>query len=390
MSALNATFLPTSKGLNANPVRRAAFADISNKGNATNGQDDSNGKGKLSQLDVKPVKPLSSNLSHINLQPLQHIDHNVNKAKPFLRPAQRPLSIATQKALPAEPVNSHIAASYFPESLENLQPRKTLIKRHTTIFRETPPVVNNPLILSELKPFNNNSTQAAAHFVETIPEPEVVAPLHEQQLPPLPSDEPILEPALSVPPTIPSTEVSALTYVEINPAQIPLPESVEPIVGETFVEPELYLPALESQVPDSLAAFIHEDPLVKPATVDVAPLKQTVVDVEEYWDEEEEEFFDAEGCITARSIRSVGGDNTTGGVSMVLNPRMSVRVERELAAAKVWVEENISPEDVEEEAWDTTMVAEYGDEIFTYMRDLEVCTIPDSGGCSVSNLSRIV
>lgn len=389
MSALNATFLPTSKGLNANPIRRAAFADISNKGNATNVQEDSNGKGKISLLDVKPVKPLANNPSHINLHPLQYVDHNINKAKPFLRPAQRPLSLATQKALPAEPVNSNVAASYFPESLENIQPRKTLIKRHTTIFRETPSVVNNPLILSELKQFNNNSSQASAQLVQAIPEPRVEALLHElpSQLPPLPSTEPILDSVLSAPTSV-STEVPALAPVEIDPAQIPLPAPVKPIVKETFVEPELYLPALESQVPESLAAFIHEDPLVKPTTVDIAPLKQTIVDVEEYWDEDEEEFFDAEGCITARSIRSVGGDNTTGGVSMVLNPRMNVRVERELAAAKAWVEENISPEDVEEEAWDTTMVAEYGDEIFAYMRELEVSTVSPEN-MSLSNASRI-
>ena len=94
----------------------------------------------------------------------------------------------------------------------------------------------------------------------------------------------------------------------------------------------------------------------------------------EYWEEEEQEFFDAEGCITARSFKSCAGDNTTGTTTMVLAPRVNARVERELAAAKAWVNENISIEDLEDEAWDTTMVAEYGDEIFDYMREMEVCT----------------
>ena len=34
--------------------------------------------------------------------------------------------------------------------------------------------------------------------------------------------------------------------------------------------------------------------------------------------------------------------------------------------------------DVDDETWDTTMVAEYGDEIFQYMRDLEVKMLPNA------------
>ena len=44
---------------------------------------------------------------------------------------------------------------------------------------------------------------------------------------------------------------------------------------------------------------------------------------------------------------------------------------RELEAAKIFVEANRSDEDVEDEQWDTSMVAEYGDEIFEYMHSLE-------------------
>jgi G2/mitotic-specific cyclin 3/4 len=99
-----------------------------------------------------------------------------------------------------------------------------------------------------------------------------------------------------------------------------------------------------------------------------------ITDLEEYWEEEiEEEFFDAEGCVTARSLRSMGGENTTSGMSTVIMPRVTSRVERELLAAKQWVEETGFAEITDDEAWDTTMVTEYGDEIFIYMRELEVC-----------------
>ena len=42
--------------------------------------------------------------------------------------------------------------------------------------------------------------------------------------------------------------------------------------------------------------------------------------------------------------------------------------------AKEIIEGSKTIEELEDEAWDTTMVAEYGDEIFDYMRNLEVCT----------------
>jgi hypothetical protein len=41
--------------------------------------------------------------------------------------------------------------------------------------------------------------------------------------------------------------------------------------------------------------------------------------------------------------------------------------------AKEHVLQHQTEEEIEEEAWDVSMVAEYGDEIFAYMRELEVC-----------------
>lgn len=92
---------------------------------------------------------------------------------------------------------------------------------------------------------------------------------------------------------------------------------------------------------------------------------------EEYWDDDEEEVYDEQGYTTAHSYRS-RGDNTTGGVTTILFPKITNRVKQELAAAKELVESQRSPEEIEDEAWDTSMVAEYGEEIFGYMRELEV------------------
>lgn len=93
---------------------------------------------------------------------------------------------------------------------------------------------------------------------------------------------------------------------------------------------------------------------------------------EEYWDDEEYEECDEQdqAYTTAHSFRS--RDMTTGGVTTLLAPRITSQVRRELEEARIEVVRTRPREDIEEEEWDVSMVAEYGDEIFDYMRELEV------------------
>lgn len=108
---------------------------------------------------------------------------------------------------------------------------------------------------------------------------------------------------------------------------------------------------------------------LEPATSSAAV--PSIPEAEEYWDdEEEEEMYDEQGYTTAHSYRSIG-DNTTGATSLIA-PKRTVKVLRELEEARLYVEANRTPEDIDDEEWDTTMVAEYGDDIFEYMRELEV------------------
>jgi hypothetical protein len=97
---------------------------------------------------------------------------------------------------------------------------------------------------------------------------------------------------------------------------------------------------------------------------------------EEYWDEEEDqeqelELYDEQEYTTAHSFRS-HGDNTTSGPTILMAPPVTTAVQEELDMAKEHVLLHQTEEEVEEEAWDVSMVAEYGDEIFAYMRELEV------------------
>jgi hypothetical protein len=93
---------------------------------------------------------------------------------------------------------------------------------------------------------------------------------------------------------------------------------------------------------------------------------------EEYWDEEDEdEIYDDQAYTTAHSYRS-RGDLTTGGVTTFLFPKVTSEVLNELEVAKLHVEETRSSYEMEEDAWDVSMVTEYGEEIFEYLRELEV------------------
>ncbi|KAK2603697.1 B-type cyclin [Conoideocrella luteorostrata] len=110
-------------------------------------------------------------------------------------------------------------------------------------------------------------------------------------------------------------------------------------------------------------------------------LTRALSEPEEYWEEEEEEEEEEDyddqdqAYTTAHSFRSQ--NLTTGGVTTILAPRVTSKVQRELEEAKLEVQQTRSMDDIEEEMWDVSMVAEYGEEIFEYMRELEVQMQPN-------------
>lgn len=85
---------------------------------------------------------------------------------------------------------------------------------------------------------------------------------------------------------------------------------------------------------------------------------------EEYRDEDDEDYDEQEQAyMTAHSL---------GGITTVLQPTVNTQVQSELERASLEVAQTRPQEDIEEEAWDVSMVAEYGEDIFKYMRELEV------------------
>lgn len=291
-------------------AKRAPFADVSNTTRQPVAKDDIHLAGKKKDTLVLKDSAVVS---------IKELERPVA----LLKPAQRPLSTITTRANAS--INTESVESAVPKHVsidavhQTTNLRKTITKKPTTVFHESK---------AEIIPGANT---AAAPTRQALTSQATSFPIEDR-----------------------APEQAAVRRIEtenVIPAQ-----KEEKAVKVHAEEKYEYLDALEEQ-----ARVIEQE-----RNEELAKLNQ-----EEYWDEDdEEEYFDADGYTTARSLRS-RCDNTTGGVTLVLAPRITAKTQRELEAARQFVELHRSPEDVEDEQWDTSMVAEYGDEIFEYMHALE-------------------
>jgi len=304
-------------GIKAAAAKRTVFADVSNTTRQVAAKDDIQVLGKKGAVALKDSTTVA--------------DKELAKSGALLRPAQRPLANITTKnnAIAAsDPITSEVPSHLTQDA--NQQPaniRKIAPKKSTAVFKE---VLSEPVsdVAIAPVPARQPLTSQPASFLK---EDRASAPTHE--------------PVATIPEVVAVKEEKSYFDSEHVTRQ-PEPE-------DKFE----YIDALEEQA--RVTEQVRDEEIAKS------------LDREEYWEEdEEEEYYDFEGQTTVRSFRS-RGDNTTGGVTQVLAPRITAKTQRELDAARQFVEENRAPEDVEDEQWDTSMVAEYGDEIFSYMHELE-------------------
>lgn len=333
-------------------AKRTAFGDVSNTAkNISNVQDDLVTVGKSALYE-----------------PLQKPGQVLDKPAAFLRPAQRPLTVAGLKGLLGNNNNnSSITASAIQpladvqQTSQVVKPR-TLSKRATTIYKDTAPTTDQAPVESAIQ---NAAPIPPVH--------QTLGPRQHRSQPQLKANQPILR----------RTQSKVIGHAVEEPAQVPLPpESTEEQVIDEQVTDEQVNGTIEElrelntsavtapeQPEERLAVQITED---KHKLYHELPALPLVSEPEEYWEEEEEEeIYDEQGYTTAHSYRS-RGENTTGGATTVLFPKVTSKVKKELAAAKDLVESARTIEEMEDEQWDTSMVAEYGEEIFKYMRELEV------------------
>lgn len=361
-------------------AKRTAFGDVSNIANTLRpSKDDSVLNGKTGyEVTDKPM-----------------LLQEQKKPIALLRPAQRPLNVSGLKGLLNHVTNSNnTVASRQP--LVETQPatlantRKVLTKRNTTIFKDSAPIPIEHATNDLTKSLPLTSSVAPVHR-DLIPRPQEIqldVSAKPQSLPPATQNSYDTtsyntghEAAKFSNPIATSDEIAPLrsdgVYIDDNGEVVVCNytdetdhvEDQAPITAEGSAPP-----AVENKVLEHINANVAHEVLPERYEIEVAAkhVLPPLSEPEEYWDDEEEgENYDEEGYTTARSFKS-RGDNTTGGATTVLFPKVNQKVKREIAAAKELVEGTRTVEDIEDETWDTSMVAEYGEEIFEYMRDLEV------------------
>ena len=361
-------------------AKRTAFGDVSNIANTLRpSKDDSVLPGKAGyDITEKSV-----------------ILQEQKKPTALLRPAQRPLNVSGLKS-----TLSHVATSNNTvasrQPLVETQPatlantRKALTKRNTAIHKDSAPI---PV------------EQPANDPVKTLPPVSSLAPVHRELIPPPQGIQLDVstKPQSALPPTQNSFDPTSYdtsreavkpsnptaTSDEIAPLRsggVCIDDNGELVVCNYTDETDqvedqapipvdaVALPAVANKALEHVNANVTREILPQRQEVEVSAKHSLPLlsEPEEYWDDEEEvENYDEEGYTTARSFKS-RGDNTTGGATTVLFPKVNQKVKREIAAAKDLVEGTRTDEDIEDETWDTSMVTEYGEEIFEYMRELEV------------------
>jgi G2/mitotic-specific cyclin 3/4 len=365
-------------------AKRTAFGDVSNTFNGPRPSKDD------STIPTKPGLQIA-------VKPLQAGQEKRSAA--FLRPAQRPLSVSSLKGLLTGVTGVAASDSTTRQTGAEVGPignsansRKVLTKRNTTIFKDPSLDTVQEVAIDPPSHYMTLGSIAEPSRPVSRPIPSLPPPTEEVTT----SIDPVKEPSK------PSSEIHQIELTEssIDTAAISSEtETTEAVKSDgIYIDEKGVLRIFDERVADLQEA--ERPVIVKPAKqVQSAPTKpethemaatnpgvsvrvlQPLVsrcpqpapsDPEEYWDEDEEDNYDEEGYVTARSYHSKG-ENTTGGATTVLFPHANQRVKREIAAAKELVEATRTAEEIEDECYDTSMVAEYGDEIFDYMKQLEVC-----------------
>jgi len=311
-------------------------------------------------------------------------DTLVEKPAALLRPAQRPLNGNGKTTLNAA------APPYIPSAIPFL-PIQQAVKRNNS--KKAPIYIDNAMPVEQAVTYpTNEAVNDGPKEAIVVPAPLHlnVGPRQHKSQPELKPEQPILRrtQSRSLDGAAPEFQVGApIAIPHVLPPLPALPalpsyqhvsEQQHKGIGHGHGHGVQPTTSFQLKMDEALVAEYLEDEepkIVRDAATRTQQEKilAGATEPEEYSEEDSEEFYDEHGYTTGYSFRSRGGDNTTGGVTQVIVPRWNKKICEELDAAKTTTIDNRPQEEVEDEAWDTSMVAEYGDEIFQYMRELEVC-----------------
>ena len=152
--------------------------------------------------------------------------------------------------------------------------------------------------------------------------------------------------------------------------------AVRPLANPAVADPQVQPISSQEECDNYLASGMHQSQQSAASVVassDVAVSAPQTTHVAAH--EAEEDQYEESDYTTSQSL-GLHGDST-GGVTTILAPRENVQSKAELMAAKEYVFATRAAEDIEDEQWDTSMVVEYGEEIFEYMRELEARMAPN-------------
>ncbi|KAF7909383.1 uncharacterized protein EAF01_003101 [Botrytis porri] len=301
-------------------AKRTAFGDVSNTAKTlTTIRDESAGNGK----SVETIKPIATQ----------------DKSAALSKPAQRPLNNGLKAPLATSTSEQPSIAPLQKQPQANNTKRNTLAKKGV-VYKDNENENIQPLAQKPIA-----STSSAQ---------QTLGPRHAKSQPEIKAEQPALRRTQSKQLNNAVDNAEPTSYH--NASELPLKENVN----------ESQLRSIKEKDEPAIAEKLKSHKQLPAAPIASEP--------EEYWPEDEEETYDDQGYTTAHSFR---GENTTGGATTVIVPKVTNKIKKELEDAKILVESVRTQEDIEDEMWDTSMVAEYGEEIFSYMRELENKLLPD-------------
>ncbi|KAI1847201.1 hypothetical protein JX266_006741 [Neoarthrinium moseri] len=400
--------VPSVGGLQV-AAKRSAFADRSNTSKTTMAFD----KGKMAA--AKPqVANAKENASSVYVAPKDA----------FLRPAQRPSFKGSSQLAHAAKANHGHSKSLVSAHADSRLPPAVMSKPNK---RASTIVYNDNTSDNSSRPSTSGSGSGAiiSEHIEAVAGHDsmyqesstaAVAPLSRK--PRHHQSQPVLKSSQQQPASLLDTDVNRVVPWEVLPViksdssvceddapEAPYLDAVEELSPERFLDFE---PAQPEYVPP------HErltNPITKTATRDVeqeaehpsapAPASAGLEHLEplgplvplEPSDHEDEDLYDEQGYTTAHSYRDcvdipIAHDReaveaeaepeTSLTVTIMEGPKFSKQILDEIQQARHIVEKNRTDEEIEEEAWDISMVAEYGDEIFEYMKEMEITLLPSA------------
>lgn len=362
-------------------AKRTAFGDLGNAANISRPSKDDMAippKGFLAAVE-KPVTTTTQD----------------KRSAALLRPAQRPLSVSGLKSLlhNASGVNSQASAKQPLQTSHSIQTavqqvnvKKLATKRSTAVFKDT--------TISQPDQSNLSVTDNLLPIAPIPPAHHQLPSIQHRQLEQLPEEHSKSNdsPSEALEPSKPKDSIEE-PFELLRSSEGAAPLRSDGIYIDDHGEVRQYIFQDDNEATEDKGGVLVEEhatsakiprqpsPKVPVQSSDKQRnqnLKENVAEhklapasePEEYWDEEEGNYEEEE-YVTARSFKS-RGENTTNGATTVLFPKVNQKIKKEFAAAKQLIESTRTAEEIDDETWDTSMVAEYGEEIFGYMRDLEV------------------